>query len=58
MYKGKVGSFRDWNNQLRQPVLLATHNAVIKKMPDKKFLHKEFDEDTLGFDSNENKCEF
>jgi len=27
-------------------------------MPNKKFLHKENNEDTLGFDLNENKCKF
>ncbi len=58
MYKGKAGTFRKWNNQLRQPILLSTHNAVIEKMPNKKFLHKENNEDTLGFDLNENKCKF
>jgi len=56
IYKGKTGSFREWNNQLRQPILLTTHNAVIKKMPSKKFIHKSYLEDTLGFEKNEGKC--
>ncbi len=58
MYKGKVGSFRNWNNQLRQPILLSTHNAVITKMPNEKFLHKINAEDTLGFDISDSKCLF
>jgi hypothetical protein len=56
MYKGKTGSFRNWNNQLRQPILLSTHNAVIEKMPNDKFIHKKNSEDTLGFDINESNC--
>ena len=41
IYKGKTGSFRLWNNQLRQPILMTTHNAVIMKMPSEKFMHKK-----------------
>jgi ABC transporter substrate binding protein (PQQ-dependent alcohol dehydrogenase system) len=56
IYKGKTGSFRLWNNQLRQPILMTTHNAVIMKMPSEKFMHKKILEDTLGFDKNESNC--
>ena len=35
---------------MRQPILLTTHNAVISVMPNDKFLHEKFNEDTLGLD--------
>ena len=58
LYKGSSGSFRNWNNQLRQPILLTTHNAVISKMPNEKFLHREFIEDTIGIDKQQSECVF
>ena len=57
-FKGPRLSFRTWNNQLRQPILLSTHNALIKKTPIKGFLHKKNNLDTLGFDELESKCNF
>jgi|TARA_B110000196_G_C21120492_1_gene652960 ABC transporter substrate binding protein (PQQ-dependent alcohol dehydrogenase system) len=57
LYKGSVGSIRKWNNQMRQPILLTTHNAVISVMPNNKFLHEKFNEDTLGLDRLESSCQ-
>jgi len=37
LYKGTRGSIRHWNNQLRQPILLATSDAVIAVAPMPKF---------------------
>ena len=55
-YKGSPGSFRAWNNQLRQPILLHTHNAVVARAPVEGFLHETNYLDTLGFDRGESKC--
>ena len=56
LYKGTRGSVRRWNNQLRQPVLLATSDAVIAIAPMPKFLHPEHYVDTLGADEPESGC--
>lgn len=57
-FKGNRLNFRPWNNQLRQPVLLATHNWVVDRAPITGFLHKDNNLDTLGFDQRESLCEF
>lgn len=56
IYKGVRGSFRMWNGQLRQPLLLATHNAVIAIAPLPGFEHSVNTLDTLGVDKPENLC--
>jgi ABC transporter substrate binding protein (PQQ-dependent alcohol dehydrogenase system) len=55
-YKGTPSSFRAWNNQLRQPILLHTHNAVIARAPIDGFLHPINYLDTLGTDRRESSC--
>jgi ABC transporter substrate binding protein (PQQ-dependent alcohol dehydrogenase system) len=55
-YKGAPGSFRRWDNQLRQAVLLHTHNAVIERAPIEGFLHQTNNLDTLGPDRPETAC--
>ena len=55
-YKGAPSSFRAWNNQLRQPILLHTHNAVIARAPIEGFLHPINYLDTLGTDRKESSC--
>jgi ABC transporter substrate binding protein (PQQ-dependent alcohol dehydrogenase system) len=57
-FKGVALSFRPWNNQLRQPLLLATHDAVIATAPVEGFLHQTNTLDTLGVDEKENTCRF
>jgi len=57
-FKGVALNLRPWNNQLRQPILLATHNAVISTAPVEGFLHQVNDLDTLGVDQKENTCTF
>ncbi len=56
LYKGVPGSFRSWDNQLRQSILLHTHNAVTARAPIEGFLHEKNDLDTLGADARETKC--
>ncbi len=57
-YKGVPGSFRSWNQQLRQSILLYRHNAVIARAPIDGFLHQTNNLDTLGSDRPESTCEF
>ena len=57
-YKGFPANYRSWNNQLRQPILLHTHNAVIARAPVEGFLHKDNLLDSLGVDRQESRCRF
>ena len=56
--KGPPLSFRQWNNQLRQPILISTHNAIIERAPLRGFLHESNDLDTLGDDIRDTVCRF
>lgn len=55
-YKGKPLSFRPWNGQLRQPVLLAAPRSLVAVAPVEGFLHPKTELDTLGFDQPESPC--
>jgi len=55
-FKGHRLNFRPWNGQLRQPVLLVTHNWVVDRAPIKGFLHRRNNLDTLGFDEGDSQC--
>jgi ABC transporter substrate binding protein (PQQ-dependent alcohol dehydrogenase system) len=55
--KGAPMSFRAWSGQLRMPILLATHNAIIGIAPLEGFLHQTNTLDTLGADEPEFECE-
>lgn len=57
-FKGYASSFRPWNNQLRQPILLTTHNWVVERAPIKGFLHQTNNLDTLGIDQRTTQCKF
>ncbi len=57
-YKGNPSSFRPWDNQLRQPILLHSANAVAARAPIKGFLHPAENMDTLGYDKGDRKCRF
>lgn len=56
--KGSAMSFRAWNHQLRQPVLLATSDTVIERAPLEQFLHRTNDLDTLGIEKARSACRF
>jgi len=56
LYKGNAGSFRTWNRQLRQPILLATESAVVGFAPVEGMLHQTNTLDTLGLDEPEFHC--
>ena len=55
-YKGNPLSFRSWNGQLRQPVLLAAARSLVAVAPIEGFLHPKTELDTLGFDQSESTC--
>jgi len=55
--KGYSLNFRQWDGQLRQPLVLSTDNAVIASPPLPGFLHQTNDLDTLGEDEPEHKCQ-
>ena len=55
-FKGQAVTFRNWDRQLRQPILLATLQMVVTVSPQQGFLHQKFETDTLGVDEPETKC--
>jgi ABC transporter substrate binding protein (PQQ-dependent alcohol dehydrogenase system) len=55
-FKGRPLSFRAWNGQLRQPLLLVWPRALISLAPQEGFMHPTNDLDTLGLDRPENTC--
>jgi ABC transporter substrate binding protein (PQQ-dependent alcohol dehydrogenase system) len=55
-YKGARLSFRSWDGQLRQPILLADANSLVSVSPQPGFLHQFSELDTLGIDKPETKC--
>jgi ABC transporter substrate binding protein (PQQ-dependent alcohol dehydrogenase system) len=55
-YKGARLSFRSWDGQLRQPVLLADTRSLVSVSPQPGFLHQFSELDTLGIDQPETKC--
>ena len=57
-FKGHASSFRPWNNQLRQTILLTTHNWVVSRAPLKGFLHQKNNLDTLGNEKRNSQCVF
>ncbi|HMK88193.1 MAG TPA: ABC transporter substrate-binding protein [Methylocystis sp.] len=55
-FKGVRLSLRDWNQQLRQPILLSDGRVVVSVSPQEGFLHQVTELDTLGRDRPETKC--
>jgi ABC transporter substrate binding protein (PQQ-dependent alcohol dehydrogenase system) len=55
--KGVTMNFREWDGQMRMPVMLATHNAVIAVPPLDGFEHQLNTLDTLGTDEPEQACQ-
>ncbi len=55
-FKGQRLTIRDWNLQLRQPILLVDGRMVISVSPQEGFLHQVSELDTLGIDRPESKC--
>lgn len=55
-FKGRKLTLRNWNNQLRQPILLASVNSLVSVSPQKKFLHHHSNLDTIGLSQERSKC--
>jgi ABC transporter substrate binding protein (PQQ-dependent alcohol dehydrogenase system) len=55
-FKGQKQTLRHWNQQLRQPILLADGRMIVSVSPQEGFLHQTSELDTLGFDEPETKC--
>lgn len=55
-FKGQKLTFRPWNWQLRQPILLVSPRAVVSVSPQQGFLHPVSLLDTLGLDEPESTC--
>ncbi|MDB5860713.1 MAG: hypothetical protein JWQ76_4402 [Ramlibacter sp.] len=55
-YKGQRLTFRAWDGQLRQPLLLAHGDGIADIAPLEGFLHPRTTLDTLGYDAPETGC--
>ncbi|MDD5034251.1 MAG: ABC transporter substrate-binding protein [Methylococcaceae bacterium] len=55
-FKGVPLSFRPWDGQMRQPILLATERSLVAVAPIEGFLHPKSELDTLGYDQLETPC--
>jgi ABC transporter substrate binding protein (PQQ-dependent alcohol dehydrogenase system) len=55
-FKGEPVTFRDWDGQLRQPILLAADNVVVSVSPQDEHVHQVSRLDTLGTDRPETAC--
>jgi ABC transporter substrate binding protein (PQQ-dependent alcohol dehydrogenase system) len=55
-FKGRKLTVRDWDLQLRQPILLGDGRVVVSVSPQEGFLHQYSELDTLGFDRPETQC--
>lgn len=55
-FKGQKVTFRDWNGQLRQPILLYDGAITVSVSPQEGFLHQSSPLDTMGLDRPESAC--
>ena len=55
-FKGVKTTFRAWNGQLRQPLIVTTPKLLVSISPQPGFLHQFTELDTLGIDKPETKC--
>ncbi|MGE3294132.1 MAG: ABC transporter substrate-binding protein [Geminicoccaceae bacterium] len=55
-FKGQGLSFRKWDQQMRQPMILVTPRMLVSVSPQDQFLHQRTPLDTLGFDEPESNC--
>ncbi|MGB3244688.1 MAG: ABC transporter substrate-binding protein [Sulfitobacter sp.] len=55
-FKGQKVTFRSWNGQLRQPVLLYDGKITVSVSPQDGFLHQFSPLDTMGLDRPESAC--
>ena len=55
-FKGQKFTLRDWNLQLRQPILLYDGRNTVSVSPQEGYLHQFSELDTLGVDRPETQC--
>ena len=55
-FKGVPLSFRSWDHQMRQPILLGSDRSIAAFAPIEGYLHPSNTLDTLGYDSPESEC--
>ena len=57
-FKGQALTVRDWDHQVRQPILLTTGVLTTSVSPQDQYLHQTSQLDTLGVDRPETQCQF
>lgn len=57
-FKGQKLTLRDWDHQVRQPILLTTGDLTASVSPQDQYLHQTSALDTLGIDRPETECKF
>jgi ABC transporter substrate binding protein (PQQ-dependent alcohol dehydrogenase system) len=55
-FKGQGQSFRPWDGQMRQPILIAGPRLLVSLSPQAGYLHQGSELDTLGTDREESRC--
>jgi ABC transporter substrate binding protein (PQQ-dependent alcohol dehydrogenase system) len=55
-FKGQKLTFRDWDGQMRQPILLAAPRMLVSVSPQEGYLHEVSELDTLGVDRPDTAC--
>lgn len=55
-YKGRKLSFRLWDGQLRQPMVIYSAEAMLAMAPFEEFMHENNELDSLGYDSKSSLC--
>lgn len=55
-FKGQKVTFRPWDGQLRQPIIIAGPDLPVSMSPQEGFLHEHAEVDTLGIDEPETRC--
>ena len=56
-FKGQKLTFRPWDGQLRQPILLTGPRVLVSVSPQEEFIHQVTRLDTLGTDQPETGCQ-
>ena len=57
-FKGYGQSYREWDGQMRQPVLIVGSRMLISASPQAGYLHRGSPLDALGVDREESRCKF
>ena len=57
-YLGFPVSYRTWNHQLRQPILISGPRMVASVSPQEGYLHPRTPLDAMGVDEGESQCQF